>query len=105
MLLCFELSMPNRGSWNGGWSGDGRIHARIVNLGYSKKAEEEGRRIVEGSPYFYAWSDGWSASVSVRIVDGNEARRIRRQSAGFAGYDWMINSIRRHGDIRVTTRT
>ncbi|MBR2999575.1 MAG: hypothetical protein IKF39_01140 [Oscillospiraceae bacterium] len=26
MILCFELSMPNRGSWNGKWSQENDLH-------------------------------------------------------------------------------
>lgn len=96
MLVAFELSMPGVTSWNGRWSGEGRVYARVVNVGRSEAVAEQ---LVKGSPYFYSFGDGWAASVSARIVEATEARRLRRQSAGFAGYDWMIEEIRRHGRI------
>jgi hypothetical protein len=37
--------------------------------------------------------------VAVAKVDAAEARRLRRASAGFCGYDWMIASIEKHGRI------
>jgi hypothetical protein len=100
-MLCFELSMPNRGSWNGGWSGEGRCYARIRKFGRSAAMKEKAAEILAAGSYYYGWSDGWGASVSVREVTGSEARKIERRSAGFCGYDWMIDSIIRHGDIRV----
>lgn len=99
MILCFELSMPGRASWNGKWSGDGRIYARIVNFWRSKKGIEEAKQILSKPCYRYHWSDGWSASVSVREVDAKEARLVRKDSDGFCGYDWMIDAIRRYGRI------
>ena len=29
MLVCFELSMPGVGSWDGKWSGSGDYYARV----------------------------------------------------------------------------
>ena len=98
MTLAFILTMPGCNSWDGRWSGEGCLHARVRNLGRSQKAEAQGRLLV-GS-YGYRWSDGWAASVDVREVDAAEARRLRSKSVGFAGYDWMIDSILTHGEIR-----
>ena len=33
MILSFELSMPNIGSWNGKWTGSERVYAIIKNFG------------------------------------------------------------------------
>jgi hypothetical protein len=49
------------------------------------------------SPYTYSWSDGWGASIDVREVGRKEAVRLRRKSAGFSGYDWMVNTIIKYG--------
>ncbi len=35
----------------------------------------------------------------MREVDGKEARRVRKESKGFCGYDWMVDEIRQHGRI------
>lgn len=99
MKICFELSMPNRGSWNGGWSGEKNLYARVISFSNSKAGNSTANKILEKGSFYYRWNDGWGASVSVRQVDGVESRRIKKQSKGFCGYDWMITSIRYHGDI------
>ena len=104
MLLCFTLSMPNVGSWNGRWSGEGILYAKIIDFGRGKKGTERAEKILEKGYFHYSFSDGWSAGVTVKKVFGQEVRRIRRQSKGFCGYEWMIESIRRHGDIRLPER-
>ena len=100
MILSFELSMPNRGSWDGRWSGEEKMFAVVKNLGRTKKAEERGRRLVDAGSFYYSWSDGWGARISVREVSPQQARKIRKQSAGFCGYNWMVDSILLHGEIR-----
>ena len=92
MLLAFELTMPTVGSWNGTWSGEGRHYVRVHNVGKTSKAKP--------GAYEYAFGDGWTARVTVRKVDSAEARKRRRKSAGFCGYDWMIAEIRELGRIR-----
>lgn len=94
MLLSFTLSMPSNNSWNGKWSGERNLYARVVNVGNPTAKE-----IVEKGYFRYDFGDGWSAGVSVKQVDGKEARRIRKKSRGFCGYDWMIESIRSKGRI------
>lgn len=98
-IVCFELSMPNNNAWNGRWSGEGRCYARIKNLGRTKKAEAKAAKLIAGGSYYYNFGDGWGASVSVREVTAAEAAKIRRKSAGFCGYDWMIDSIMCYGEI------
>lgn len=100
MILCFELSMPNNNSWNGKWSGEDNLHAKVVNLGKTKRAEAKGKEIIENGGYYYNFGDGWGANVSAREVNAKEGNKIRRKTKGFCGYDWMIDSIRFHGDIR-----
>lgn len=101
MILVFILSMPSSGAWDGKWSGDGKLYAKIVNLGRSKKAEAEATKILATRYYRYNFGDGWVAGIEVKEVDGKEATKIRRASHGFCGYDWMVNSIRNHGRIQV----
>jgi hypothetical protein len=103
-IICFELSMPNNNAWNGRWSGEGRCHARIKNLGRTKKAEAKAANLIAGSSYYYSFGDGWGASVSVREVTASEAAKIRRKSAGFCGYEWMIESILYYGEITVKSK-
>lgn len=104
MILSFELSMPRTNSWNGRWSGEGRRFVKCVNVSHTQKAIERGLKVVENGPYHYSFGDGWVAGVKVEVVDAREAAKLRKLSAGFCGYDWMIDSIREHGEIKVEQR-
>src|SRR5574340_27799 len=91
-IVAFSLSMPGVASWNNRWSGEGKLYARLKSMPLDRAKKLEGS-------YSYAWPDGWCARVAAQIVDSKEAARLRKKSAGFCGYDWMIDSIIRHGKI------
>ena len=93
MKLCFELTMPGRGSWNGKWSGKKDRHIIIRSVD-DQKAES-----LNGRLFYYKWPDGWTACVAVSDVDSKEAARLKKKSRGFCGYDWMVDSIIRYGMI------
>lgn len=93
MNLAFELSMPNNNAWNGKWSGAGKLY--VVVRSVARPSPE-----IVGRDFYYAFGDGWAASVSVREVVPGEAKYLRAHSAGFCGYDWMIADILAHGRIR-----
>jgi len=97
--LAFQLHMPNPPSWNGRWSGENRQHVIVKNLGRSQKAERQAKEL-DGRVFCHHWDDGWTARIVVHVVDAAEARRLRRVSCGFSGYDWMVESILRDGEIR-----
>ena len=97
MILCFELSMPNCGSWNGKWSGERDIHAILKTT--RSKTEMQKFRELDGKDWYYRWDDGWTACVTAKIIDSKEATRIRNKNAGFCGYGWMVESILKHGKI------
>jgi hypothetical protein len=99
MILKFELSMPNVGSWNGKWSGADRLYARTRRF-TGKERLIVAKSILEKGYFRYDFGDGWSAGVSVEKVDSKEANRINKNTCGFCGYDWMINSIVDFGDIK-----
>jgi hypothetical protein len=92
--IAFTLSMPCTNSWNGRWSGDGRLFV-IVRSYNDKRAKQ----ILSRSSYRYSFGDGWVADVSVEEVDEKQARSLRRRSDGFQSYDWMVNSIEMDGEI------
>lgn len=98
MKICFELSMPSHNSWNGRWSGENRLYAKVVNFSNSKVGREKAEKVLAGRSYYHRWSDGWGASISVREVDGKESASIKRRSDGFCGYGWMIDNIIDYGD-------
>lgn len=92
-MIVFELTMPNRGSWNGRWSGEDRRFIRI-------KHENLVPKHCWNKDFFYRWDDGWTACVSVRKMPAVDARKLERKSDGFCGYDWMITSIINGGEIK-----
>ncbi len=114
--LSFQLTMPNVGSWNGKWTGADRKYyvVKTLNNGTADKIMEgaksyplyEGtfvRKQVGETPlrktYHYDFGDGWTAGVTVEFIDSKEGSKRRKQSCGFAGYDWMIDSIIRFDEI------
>lgn len=99
MILSFELTMPNVGSWNGKWSGEGRLYAIIKTFTNSKKQTDKAEAILKEKYYHYNFGDGWSVGIHVRKVDLPEARKLRRKTQGFCGYDWMVNSVIDCGEI------
>lgn len=90
--VAFILSMPNRGSWNGRWSGEDSMYCVIKP--YNKSYDN-----IINESFYYNFGDGWGASIKVERIDGNTSRKYRKLSKGFCGYDWMINSIISHGKI------
>lgn len=89
MLIAFELTMPGRNSWDGKWSGEDRCYVIVKGL----------RKPPELRSYGYNFGDGWYARVAVFEVSPTTARKLRKQSNGFCGYDWMVDSIIRDGAI------
>lgn len=98
MILAFTLSMPGCASWNGRWSGEGKLYAKTVQT-RGRLKDETAHAIAETGYYHYSFGDGWTAGVSVKQVDTAEARRLTKASQGFCGYDWMVDQIIRHGTI------
>lgn len=104
MILCFTLTMPRVNTWNGSWSGDGKQYS-ICRSFRTNEMKEKVASILQKENYFYDFGDGWTARVEVKeVADRNEANRIKRKSAGFYGYDWMIESIVNHGVIKPNDR-
>lgn len=98
MLVSFRLTMPNRGSWNGKWSGESTMYARVEKFSKSDIIDYKINEKIN-KDFYYTWDDGWSACVDVMRVDSKEAKNIRKYSKGFCGYDWMIDSILKLGYI------
>lgn len=92
-MLLFTLSMPNIGSWNGKWTGSTKIYARTRNP--SIKIQKE----LDGKYFLYQWNDGWTAQINCKKVLAKDAKKIMKNSSGFCGYDWMIDSILKNGEI------
>jgi hypothetical protein len=101
MKVSFQLTMPNVGSWDGKWTGASKKYYVIrVFRGKEGSAFLKGPMQSENKKgFYYNFGDGWSANVCAEIVDAVEARKREKQSAGFCGYEWMINSIVKHSKI------
>lgn len=96
MLLSFELSMPSNNAWNGRWTGVDSLYAVVRS--FHKMPEADGKPLA-GSRFSYSFGDGWVAAITIREVTSPAAAKLRKQSKGFCGYEWMISSILRHGKI------
>lgn len=91
-MIVFELSMPHASSWNGKWSGAGKKYICVMD---QRTVPKE----LWDKDFYYRWDDGWEACVSVRKVYWREAQKLEKMSVGFAGYDWMIDSLIQRGYI------
>lgn len=103
MKVSFELTMPNVGSWNGKWTGAAKKYYKIRTLRF-KSTQKTVNDLLVGKAFrnfYYNFGDGWGANVRMEIVDAKEARKRENNSAGFCGYEWMIESIIKHGKILV----
>jgi hypothetical protein len=97
MHFAFVLSMPGNNAWNGRWSGEGNVYARVKS--FSAKVYKEKLLKLVGY-HGYNFGDGWRAAVDVKVVTGDEKRKLVKKSQGFCGYDWMIDSLISHGRIQ-----
>lgn len=95
-MIAFILTMPNCASWNGRWSQEDELHC-IVKTNRTVPKEVIGRE------FYYNFGDGWTACVEVKEIPAKQANRYRQKSRGFCGYDWMVDSIIKHGEIRRRT--
>lgn len=97
--LVFTLSMPNVNTWNGRWSGEGNVYAKSKQL-LAEHLKELKFDYKEPQDFYYNFGDGWGASIHVEVMSAKDANKYLKNSKGFMGYDWMISSILKYGDIR-----
>lgn len=105
MKVSFQLTMPNNSAWNGKWTGADKLYYHVKTI-TSKAGKDRIMELLERKDWrswYYNFGDGWGAAVKMEIVEANEARRRAKQSSGFCGYEWMIDSILKHGKIIVDT--
>lgn len=101
MIFSFELSMPNVGSWNGQWSGGqgGKRYIRCRNVSAKSAAALAPLNGNTRRNFYYSFGDGWGANVAVTKITSAEKRQLEKLTAGFWGYEWMIDSILTYGKI------
>ena len=94
-MVLFELSFPNKGSWDNHWSRENEKHIVAMADKYVKP------ELIDKN-YFYDFGDGWGANVKVYKMSGNtnEYRAILKNNTGFCGYEWMVRSIVKNGEIQ-----
>lgn len=98
MIICFELTMPNVGSWNGKWTGADKKYYLFKTV-----SKDAGKTLLENkdrNSWYHNFGDGWGALVSAEQVTSQEKRKLSKISSGFCGYDWMVDSILEHGEIK-----
>ena len=91
-MIIFRLTMVKVPTWDGTWSGADKVFVR-------RRLDSVVPASVVGRVFTYEWDDGWSVRISVEKVSTVEAIGIAKQSKGFCGYDWMIDSIIKYGEI------
>lgn len=105
MQVAFVLSMPGNNSWNGKWSGASNLYAVVKTIHGAKAQKKWTDQLALKGEFGYDFGDGWYANVSVGIVTPDKARQLRRDTKGFNGYEWMIESIERYGKIIASHQT
>ncbi len=88
--MIFELSMPSNNSWNNKWTGADKVYTVAKSV-----SEKKAKELAEKDYYAYSFGDGWVAGVTVRPAKPRE-----KATNKFCGYNWMIDSIIYHGEIR-----
>lgn len=86
MILQFELTIPNVGSWNG--VDTGKKEGCYIYRNIDKKQAET----LINKSFYYNFGDGWGANVKV-------TKHKKQKSEGFRGYDWMVDEILKYGKI------
>jgi len=95
----FILTMPNNNSWNGKWTGEGKLFC-IVNR--YKEKDHTLENVDKENSHYYNFGDGWGALVEIKKINNDEAKIYKKQCKGFRSYDWMIDEIEKYG--RILTR-
>jgi hypothetical protein len=96
MHFAFTLSMPSTGGAYR-WSGEERVYVCVKS--FSQRSWKERLAKLVGY-HSYSFGDGWRPAVAVRVVNADEKKKLLKKSAGFCGYDWMVDSLIHHGEIR-----
>lgn len=99
-ILVFQLTMPKVGSWKGNWSAESESYVIVKNFGISKIALQKTQEMLDIRQWHHNFGDGWVACVTARKVAPSEAKKLKKASSGFFGYDWMVDSIIKNGSIK-----
>ena len=90
MRVKFTLSTPRNNSWDNKWSGASKNYFKVISI-----AEKKAVDLITQRNFSYNFGDGWVAMIKVERASGRQPK-----SDGFCGYEWMIDSIKQHGEIK-----
>jgi hypothetical protein len=97
MIVCFELSMPSVGSWNGKWSGENKRY--IIRK--TVRSESDIKKALSLIGYHhYSFGDGWAAGINIYEIEKPKTKIVDKyKKNGFCGYEWMVRSLWNYGKI------
>lgn len=98
-MISYTLSMPTVGSWDRKCSGDDKSFVLLRPEARGKEARQKEEEKLAKGRFYYRFGDGWTALIVVEKVDNKTAWKLKKSSAGFCGYDWMVDSIEQYGSI------
>ena len=96
-LIAFELTMPKVSSWNNKWSDADNSH--YIFRYCNKKTKDELLQGESHRNFSYDFGDGWVANVEMFPINLDDRVAIEVVNKGFNGYDWMVDSILKNGNI------
>lgn len=96
--IVYILTMPNVGSWNGVFTGSGKLHCIIRS--YPVKSNIPKKVLSMKYGYRYDFGDGWTANIKAKEITGKEKPKYKKASKGFFSYEWMIDEIEKYGRIK-----
>lgn len=96
--IAYILTMPNVGSWNGKFTGEGKFYCTVKSYMADSNIPQKVLSMKYG--FRYDFGDGWSANIKAEQIKGNQKAKYRRESKGFYGYEWMITEIEEFGRIK-----
>ena len=103
-VLLFEYGHSRVGSWNGKWSGEGSVFAKEVLRTKERKQHLESLGIdcKKGAKHKFThdFGDGWVAEINMTVGNKKDFKQIMNASQGFMGYEWIIDSILKHGKVK-----
>lgn len=102
-VLLFEYGHSKINTWNGRWAGEDKIFAKEVFLSTSKRERlsELGFDLRRGAKksFTHDFGDGWVAEITMTVGAKKDFKEVMKHSEGFMGYEWIIDSILKHGKI------
>lgn len=96
--IVYILTMPNIGSWDGKFSGEGRLNCVVKSYNKDSSIPEKVLSMKYG--FHYNFGDGWAANITAKEITVKEKSKYKKESKGFYGYEWMITEIEDCGRIK-----